>query len=190
MSAAYAKKVKLTNLKEMARTVAFIQEQGIGSVDELRQKQNSMTNAVSDADEDFREIEGKIRHTNEMIHFAGQYYATRAVHSDFMKSWNKGRFRSQHQDELNRYDEAVKYFKENNDGKIPLMNELRERKKALATEQERQKKETEKIRKGLKNLQTAVANVEIILDTKIVPKRLDQELQAQRKKRSRGTDLS
>jgi hypothetical protein len=102
MSAAYAKKVKLTNLKEMARTVAFIQEQGIGSVDELRQKQNSMTNAVSDADEDFREIEGKIRHTNEMIHFAGQYYATRAVHSDFMKSWNKGRFRSQHQDELNR----------------------------------------------------------------------------------------
>ena len=190
MSAAYAKKVKLTNLKEMARTVAFIQEQGIGSVDELRQKQNSMTNAVSDADEDFREIEGKIRHTNEMIHFAGQYYATRAVHSDFMKSWNKGRFRSQHQDELNRYDEAVRYFKENNDGKIPLMNELRERKKALATEQERQKKETEKIRKGLKNLQTAVANVEIILDTKIVPKRLDQELQAQRKKRSRGTDLS
>ena len=190
MSAAYAKKVKLTNLKEMARTVAFIQEQGIGSVDELRQKQNSMTNAVSDADEDFREIEGKIRHTNEMIHFAGQYYATRTVHSDFMKSWNKGRFRSQHQDELNRYDEAVRYFKENNDGKIPLMNELRERKKALATEQERQKKETEKIRKGLKNLQTAVANVEIILDTKIVPKTLDQELQAQRKKRSRGTDLS
>lgn len=190
MSAAYAKKVKLTNLKEMARTVAFIQEQGIGSVDELRQKQNSMTNAVSDADEDFREIEGKIRHTNEMIHFAGQYYATRTVHSDFMKSWNKGRFRSQHQDELNRYDEAVRYFKENNDGKIPLMNELRERKKALATEQERQKKETEKIRKGLKNLQTAVANVEIILDTKIVPKRLDQELQAQRKKKSRGTDLS
>ena len=70
------------------------------------------------------------------------------------------------------------------------MNELRERKKALATEQKRLKKETEKIRKGLKNLQTAVANVEIILDTKIVPERLDQELQAQRKKRSRGTDLS
>ena len=190
MSAAYAQKIKVTNLKEMARTVAFIQEQGIGSVDELLQKQSSMANSVSDADALFRKTEGTIRLTNEMIHFAGQYYATRAVHSDFMKSWNKGRFRSQHQDELNRYDEAVKYFKENNDGKIPLMNELRERKKALATEQERQKKETEKIRKGLKNLQTAVANVEIILDTKIVPKRLDQELQAQRKKRSRGTDLS
>ena len=42
------------------------------------------------------------------------------------------------------------------------MNELREKKKTLATEQERQKKETEKIRKGLKNLQTAVSNVEVI----------------------------
>ena len=190
MSAAYAQKVKVTNLKEMARTVAFIQEQGIDSFDELRQKQRSMANSVSDADAVFRKTEGAIRLTNEMLHYAGQYYTTRAIHSDFMRSWNKGRFRSQHQDELNRYDEAVRYFKENNAGKIPLMNELRERKKALATEQERQKKETEKIRKGLKNLQTAVANVEIILDTKIVPERLDQELQAQRKKRSRGTDLS
>ena len=95
-----------------------------------------------------------------MLHYAGQYYTTRAIHSDFMRSWNKGRFRSQHQDELNRYDEAVRYFKENNAGKIPAMNELREKKKALAKEQERQKKEAEKIRKGLKNLQTAISNVE------------------------------
>lgn len=190
MSAAYAQKVKVTNLKEMARTVAFIQEQGIGSVDELRQKRSSMTNAVSDADAVFRKTEGVIRLTNEMIHFTGQYYATKAIHSDFMRSWNKGRFRSQHQDELNRYDEAVRYFKENNAGKIPLMNELREKKKTLATEQERQKKETEKIRNGLKNLQTAISNVEVILDTKTLPERRDQELQVQKKKSYRGQELS
>ena len=190
MSAAYAQKVKVTNLKEMARTVAFIQEQGIGSVDELLQKQRSMANSVSDADAVFRKTEGTIRLTNEMLHYAGQYYASRAVHSDFMRSWNKGRFRSQHQDELNRYDEAVRYFKDKNDGKIPAMNELREKKKTLATEQERQKKETEKIRRGLKNLQTAVSNVEIILDMKTLPERQNQELQVQRKKRDRGPELS
>ena len=190
MSAAYAQKVKVTNLKEMARTVAFIQEQGIGSFDELRQKKSSMANAVSDAAEDFRKTEGDIRLTNEMIHFTGQYYATRAIHSDFMRSWNKGRFRLQHQDELNRYDEAVRYFKENNNGKSPLINELRERKKALATERERQEKEAEKIRKGLKNLQTAISNVEVILDMKTLPKRQNQELHVQRKKHDRGSVLS
>ena len=99
-------------------------------------------------------------------------------------------FRSQHQDELNRYDEAVRYFKENNAGKIPAMNELREKKKALATEQDRQKKEAEKIRKGLKNLQTAVSNAEVILDTKSVPERRNQELQVQKKKSYRGQELS
>ena len=190
MSAAYAQKVKVTNLKEMARTVAFIQEQGIDSFDELRQKKSSMANAVSDAAEDFRKTEGEIRLTNEMLHYAGQYYTTRAIHSDFMRSWNKGRFRSQHQDELNRYDEAVRYFKENNNGKIPLINELRERKKALATERERQEKEAEKIRKGLKNLQTAISNVEVILDMKTLPKRQNQELHVQRKKHDRGSVLS
>ena len=174
----------------MARTVAFIQEQGIDSFDELRQKQSSMANSVSDADAVFRKTEGAIRLTNEMLHYAGQYYTTRAIHSDFMRSWNKGRFRSQHQDELNRYDEAVRYFKENNAGKIPAMNELREKKKTLATEQDRQKKEAEKIRKGLKNLQTAVSNVEVILDTKSVPERRNQELQVQKKKSYRGQELS
>ena len=107
-----------------------------------------------------------------------------------MRSWNKGRFRSQHQDELNRYDEAVRYFKENSDGKIPLMNELREKKKALATERERQENEAEKIRKGLKNLQTAISNVEVILDMKTLPKRQNQELHVQRKKHDRGSVLS
>ena len=190
MSAAYAQKIKVTNLKEMARTVAFIQEQGIGSVDELLQKQSSMANSVSDADALFRKTEGTIRLTNEMLHYAGQYYATRTVHSDFMRSWNKGRFRSQHQDELNRYDEAVRYFKEKSDGKIPLMNELREKKKTLATEQERQKKETEKIRKGLKNLQTAISNVEVILNTKTAPEMPNQKYHGKRKKTAKEPELS
>ena len=190
MSAAYAQKVKVTNLKEMARTVAFIQEQGIDSFDELRQKQRSMANSVSDADAVFRKTEGAIRLTNEMLHYAGQYYTTRAIHSDFMRSWNKGRFRSQHQDELNRYDEAVRYFKENNAGKIPAMNELREKKKALATEQDRQKKEAAKIRKGLKNLQTAVSNVEVILNTKTAPEMPNQKYHGKRKKTAKEPELS
>ena len=125
-----------------------------------------------------------------MLHYAGQYYTTRAIHSDFMRSWNKGRFRSQHQDELNRYDEAVRYFKENNAGKIPAMNELREKKKALVAELDRQKKEAEKIRKGLKNLQAAIYNVEVILETKTFPERRNEELQVQKKKRYRGPVLS
>ncbi|MEE1038722.1 MAG: hypothetical protein U0K95_06095, partial [Eubacterium sp.] len=144
----------------------------------------------SDADAVFRKTEGAIRLTNEMIHFTGQYYATRTIHSDFMRSWNKGRFRSQHQDELRLYDEAVKYFKENNAGKIPAMNELREKKKSLATERERQKKEAEKIRKGLKNLQTAISNVEVILNTKTAPEMPNQKYHGKRKKTAKEPELS
>jgi hypothetical protein len=70
------------------------------------------------------------------------------------------------------------------------MKELREKKKALATEQNRQKKEAARIRKGLKNLQTAISNVEVILDTKTLPERRNQELHVQRKKRDRGPVLS
>ena len=38
-SEAYARKVRLSNMQEMARTVVYIQEQGIGSREELRARQ-------------------------------------------------------------------------------------------------------------------------------------------------------
>ena len=43
MSAAYARKVKISNLKEMARTVVFIQDLGIHSREELKERQTEIT---------------------------------------------------------------------------------------------------------------------------------------------------
>lgn len=164
MSAAYAQKVKLTNLKEMARTVVFLQEHGIGSVEELAQKQNEVTEMCEKAETDFKESGDMLKKTNEQIHFAGQYYATRAVHTDFMKAWNKGRFRAHNREELNRYDEAVGFFEENYGGNIPSMKDLREQKDALLQKREKQETDIKAMQQTRKNLQTVVANVDAILN--------------------------
>lgn len=164
MNEAYARKVKLKNLKEMAKTVVFLQEHGIGSVEELAQKQNEVTVMCEKTEAAFHETGDMLRKTNEQIHFAGQYYATRAVHTDFMKAWNKGRFRAQNREELNRYDEAVRFFEENYSGNIPSMKDLREQKEGLLQKREKQELALKDMRAAMKNLQTVVANVDAILD--------------------------
>ena len=49
-SEAYARKVRLSNLQEMARTVVYIQEQGIGSREELRARQEEASVKVHTAE--------------------------------------------------------------------------------------------------------------------------------------------
>ena len=162
-SEAYAEEVELTNLLEMSRTVAYIQEQGIGSKEELDKKCRELSDMADKAKEELDDIDQQLKKINEQIHFAGRYYASRSVHNDFMKTWSKGRFRSRHREELAQYDEAVTFFKDNNDGTIPSMKDLKERKENLVTLREEKRDAYRGIRNYHKDLQTAVQNVEMIL---------------------------
>ena len=165
MSEAYAQKVKISNLQEMARTVVFLQEQGIGSRKELLHMQNEASAKYAEIETAMQGLDGRIRKVNEQIHFAGQYYATRSVHDSFMKSWNKGLFRSKHREELERYDEAVSFFSENADGKIPLIKDLKAQREELFEKKARQKETLDRLRKSEKTWKTAAANVDAILGT-------------------------
>ena len=182
MSAAYARKVKISNLKEMARTVVFIQDLGIHSREELKERQTEIIERLRSVETRVKDTDSEIRRINQQIHFAGQYYANRSVHTDFMKAWNKGRFRSGHRDKLDRYDEAVKYFKDNNAGSIPLIKDLKERKEVLQSQKQQQLSFVNDLRQAQKNLQTAVTNVEAILGKEDAKKRgLTQATQPSRK---------
>ena len=162
-SEAYAEEVELTNLLEMSRTVAYIQEQGIGSREELEEKCRELSDMAGRTKAELDDIDQQLKKTNEQIHFAGRYYASRSVHNAFLKSWNKGRFRSRHREELAQYDEAVTFFKDNNDGSIPSMKDLKERKENLIKSREEKRDAYKGINNYYKDLQTAVRNVEMIL---------------------------
>ena len=73
-NAAYARKVKLSNLKEMAKTVAYVQEHGYDSLDALetflfickRAYRHFYRKNLKSTERDLREI-------NEQLHYTGQY---------------------------------------------------------------------------------------------------------------------
>ena len=162
-NAAYARKVKLFNLKEMARTVVYVQEHGYDTREELLQYQKGVSEKEMGVSTSLAQASDKLKKTNEQIHYTGQYYASKAVHAEFLKSRNKKHFREAHRTELDQYNEAVRYFKENGDGTIPSMKSLKSEKQQLEASIETQKKMLAAIRQEQKELQTAASNIDAIL---------------------------
>ena len=109
------------------------------------------------------QTDARIEAINEQIHFTGQYYATRQIQKDFLKARFKKKYREEHRSELNQYQEAVSFFREHFDGKVPVMKELKAEKEKLLTLQSEQRKELSGFDQMERELQTAAENVETIL---------------------------
>lgn len=131
-NAAYANKVKLSNLKEMAKTVAYIQEHGYNTRDSLEDSFSDIKNQASRSRKKLKSIEDKLRTTNELIHYTGQYLAHKSIYQQFCKSKNKGQFRKEHSSEIALYEAARKFLKEHSaDERLPSMKLLKSEKERL-----------------------------------------------------------
>ena len=124
-SAAYARKVKISNLKEMARTVVYVQEHGYESRDGLNQAFEEVTEKMNDARKTLRATEDHIKGLNEQIRYVGMYYGNKKAKSEFLKAKNKAQYRQEHLSELEAYETGVKYIKEQFGGKVPSLKELK-----------------------------------------------------------------
>ena len=163
-NAVYANKVKLSNLKEMAKTVAYIQEHSYDTRDSLEDSFSEIKSHASGSRKDLKSVEDKLRKVNEQIHYTGQYLANKSVYQQFCKAKNKGQFRKEHTTEIALYEAARKFLKgQSTDGRLPSMKLLKAEKDNLL----RQKKEIQKTyhyyRDYQKELTTVCSNVDMIL---------------------------
>ncbi len=124
-SEAYARKVKLTNLKEMARTVAYVQGHGYDTREDLEDAHNTISMKLSDARKTLRSTEDRIKHLNEQIRFVGMYYANKSSKNSFLKAQDKALYRQEHLSELESYETGVRYIKEHFGGKAPSLKDLK-----------------------------------------------------------------
>ena len=105
------------------------------------------------------QAEDELYKTNEQIHYTGQYLSTKEVQQQFTKAIFKKKFRAEHSKELDAYAESVKYFREENDGKLPLLKSLKKRKEELTKEIAERKKAYVPLREESRRLEIASDNV-------------------------------
>ena len=163
-SEAYAQKVKLSNLKQMAQTVAYIQEHGYNSLEDFHTALDQASDQTSAARKSLKDTEQQLKDVNEQIHFTGQYLAYKNVYTDYRKSRNKGKFYEEHRAELSLYDTALRTLKEKSAGnKLPSMKALYAEKDRLIELQDSQREDFSNRRDYEREFRTVSANIDMIL---------------------------
>ena len=163
-SEAYAQKVKLSNLKQMAQTVAYIQEHGYDSLEDFHTALDQASDQASASRKSLKNTEQQLKDVNEQIHFTGQYLAYKSVYADYRKSRNKDKFYEEHRAELSLYDTALRTLKEKSDGnKLPSMTALYAEKNQLIELRDMQREDFSNHRDYERELRTVSANIDMIL---------------------------
>ena len=161
---AYAQKVKLSNLKQMAQTVAYIQEHGYDSLDDFHAALDLASDQASASRKSLKDTEQQLRNVNEQIHFTGQYLAYKNVYADYRKSRNKDKFYEEHRAELSLYDTALRTLKEKSVGnKLPSTKSLYAEKDRLIELRNMQREDFSNRRNYEREFRTVSANIDMIL---------------------------
>ena len=149
----------ISNLQKMAETLVWVQENNITDLTELNDLCKTAQANAQAAYERLSQAEDELYKTNEQIHYAGQYLSTKEVQQQFAKAIFKKKFRAEHSKELDAYAESVKYFREENDGKLPSLKSLKKRKEELTKEIAERKKAYAPLKEESRRLEIASDNV-------------------------------
>ena len=169
----YAQKVTVTNIQEAAKTLLFIEENGIKDREELAALLELAGKDKNEKHDKLKATEARLKTVNLLIKYSGQYYANKKTYSDYLKAKNKAQFRQEHDAEIILYEAARRQLKELSGGeKIPTLQHLKEEKDSLTALKNEQYEEFSFARAKQKELQTVVTNIDKVLSEK---DRIDRE---------------
>ena len=155
---------KLPNLKNVAKTLLYLQENGIESYDELVTKTSSASDGFSSLTGRIKEIEAKLKTISETQKQIGTYGKTRDVYAKYKASkWNRN-FYEEHRAEITLHRAAKKYFDEQGfTGKLPSVNTLKQEYATLAAEKKKLYGSYHQLKASSRELLVARDNTERIL---------------------------
>ena len=170
-SAAYARRVEITNLQQMAKAVAYISTNHIGTLQDLRGLIAKRQQEYEELREAISGIYEEIGTVNEDIHNLGVYLTNKKTYTEFLKSPDKGAFRQAHRAEIDAYEAAVTYLKQHYPDKYPTMAELKTRMAKLRQERTHLQSQRFPANRELNTLRTVEANINALLAPHRLPMR-------------------
>ena len=163
-SKAYANKVKLSNLQNMAKTLSYIQEHGYDTLESMEGRLAELKGQTSTSLKELKDTEARLRQVNEQIHYTGQYLANKSVYAQLQKSKNKAQFRQENSAKIALYETALKFLKEKaGDGKLPTLQTLKAEKEKLLEEKKERQGKYYFYRDQKKELDTVCTNIHTAL---------------------------
>lgn len=187
-SEAYARKVKITNLQQMANTLIYIQEHGYDTRENLTGATSEAHKNLNDAQKRLHNLNAEMKTLNAQIHYTGQYFASKTAYAEFLKSKHKKKYRSEHASEITAYEEARDWLQDfYPDGKMLSLKSLKSRKKEVQEMISSQKLTLQDLKGYCKELDTVSYNTDAILtrramETEQIPEHLTTHHKSQKER--------
>lgn len=99
-NSAYANKVKITNLKQMANTIIYLQKHDIDNKTSLESAYAASYMQQQKAQDQVTNLSLQLKDLNQQIHYTGQYLSNKKTYTAFFNSKNKGLYRKNHASEV------------------------------------------------------------------------------------------
>ena len=185
--AGYEHFAKLFNLKEAAKTLIYLQENGIDSYDNLKRQASKSSADFRKLTQEIRDIDEKQKDIAELQKQIGVYGKTRSTYERYRKSgWSRDFFEGNRAD-ITLHRAAKKYFDAQNlGGKLPPIATLKQAWATLESEKKCLYRDYYRAKDKHKELQTALLNTEQILG--IRNGQIREQEQGQQRQKSRDRD--
>ncbi len=176
--AGYEQWAHIFNIKQAAKTLLFLKENGIDSYDDLVKK-SAAASAVFDARLDrIHEIEKRLTDISSLQKQIGTYGKTREVYKGYLSAKNKAAFYEEHRADITLHKAAKKHFDSLGLRKLPSIPALRQEYAALAAEKKKLYTDHNADKDSVRELLVARGNAERILGIdRNAPNRSDSSIQ-------------
>jgi hypothetical protein len=122
----YERWAKVFNLQQAAKTLIFLQENGIDSYEDLKKKASSASGGFAALTKKIRDVETRMSEITELQKYIGQYGKTRDVYAAYKKSSWSQKFYDEHTADIILHRAAKSYFDKLGMKKLPSITSLKQ----------------------------------------------------------------
>ena len=159
--AGFARWAKQHNLKEMSRTLVFLQENKIGSIEEMQERVDAATARYHELGDSIKASEKRLAEIAVLKAHIINYAKTRPVYDAYRKTGYSKHFLETHRTEITLHKAAKAAFDEANLKTLPKVKELDAEYSKLLTEKKARYPDYRKAKEEMQELLRARRNVEL-----------------------------
>ena len=168
---------KIFNLKEMAKTVIYLQEKGLTDLGELEKACDAVAQKFDVLSDQSKAASARMKDISELQKHIGAYGKTREIFAQYRKLTGRKRekFYEQHSSEITACQAAKRYFDSLGLTKMPSIQSLKQEYAALQAKKGKQYSQYRQTKAKMIELLTAKNNVERILGVTEKEKNRDRQ---------------
>ena len=160
----YQRWATVYNLKQMAKTLLFLRDHNVESIEELREKANTSVEQLSTLSDNIKSAEARIAEIAVLKKHIINYSKTRDIYVEYRKAGYSKKFFEEHREAITIHKAAKQAFDELGLKKIPRVKDLNEEYYKLMAEKKKMSSEYYETRTAMQELLKAQKNVEMFLE--------------------------